>query len=65
MWAYFPSLAMSWAEDPALRIVGNLVAAADGPINAIDPATIKIGMPVRVVFHRLTDDVTLARWVAA
>jgi len=53
------------AEDPALRIVGNLVASADAPINGVDPATIKIGMPVRVVFHRMTEDVTLARWVAA
>jgi len=51
------------AEDPTLRIVGNLVASADGPINGVDPGTITIGLPVRIVFHRLTDDVTLARWV--
>ena len=40
-------------EDPALRMVGNLVASPDGPINEIDPATIRIGDPVRVVFQRV------------
>ena len=53
------------AEDPTLRMVGNLVVSADGPINEVDPAAIKIGMPVRVVFHHVDDEVALARWVAA
>jgi len=48
-------------EDPLIRFAGNLVATADGEINEIDPATIEIGQPVRVVFHRI-DDVTLPRW---
>ena len=51
-------------EDPALRLVGNLVAREDGPINEVDPATIEIGAPVRVVFQRV-DEVTLPRWIAA
>lgn len=51
-------------EDPSLRLVGNLVESADGPINAIDPATIRIGEPVRVVFAQI-DDVALPRWVRA
>lgn len=50
------------AEDPALRLVGNLVARADGPINEIDPASIRIGEPVRVVFQRV-GDVCLPRWM--
>ena len=37
-------------EDPTLRMVGNLVASADAPINSIDPHTIEIGEPVQVVF---------------
>jgi uncharacterized protein len=49
-------------EDPTIRFVGNLLARADGPINEIDPATIKIGEPVRVTFTRV-DDVTLPRWL--
>jgi len=49
-------------EDPTIRFVGNLLATADGPINEIDPHTISIGEPVRVVFQRV-DDVSLPRWV--
>lgn len=53
------------ADDPSIRMVGNLVASATGAINEVDPATIKIGAPVRVVFDRVADDVVLPRWVAA
>jgi uncharacterized OB-fold protein len=51
-------------EDPRLRLVGNLVASATGPINQIDPGTIRIGEPVRVVFQQV-DDVFLPRWMRA
>ncbi|HZR79960.1 MAG TPA: OB-fold domain-containing protein [Candidatus Binatia bacterium] len=51
-------------EDPTIRLVGNLVESADGPINAVDPASIRIGEPVRAVFARV-DDVALPRWVRA
>jgi uncharacterized OB-fold protein len=51
------------ADDPSVRMVGNLVKSAGGEINEVDPATITIGSPVHVVFDRITDDVTLARWV--
>lgn len=37
-------------EDPTLRLVGNLVTAADRPPNETDPAAITIGAPVQVVF---------------
>lgn len=54
-------------DAPPIRMVGNLVETADGPINAIDPDTIIIGEPVRVVFPPpLGDDegeVVLPRWV--
>jgi uncharacterized OB-fold protein len=55
------------AEDPGIRFVGNLVASADGPIDEVDPSTIRIGEPVRVVFPPPVDDgngpVVLPRWV--
>ena len=51
-------------EDPTIRFVGNLVAREGGPINEIDPATIKIGEPVRVTYAKL-DDITLPRWMRA
>ena len=49
-------------DDPRLRLVGNLVARADGPMNEVDPSTIRIGEPVRVVFQRV-EDVFLPRWM--
>jgi uncharacterized OB-fold protein len=51
-------------EDPKIRMVGNLVASADGAINEIDPATIEVGEPVSVVFAHI-DDVYLPRWKRA
>lgn len=52
-------------EDPTIRMVGNLLASPDGAINEIDPATITIGEPVRVVFQHAGEDVHLPRWVRA
>jgi uncharacterized OB-fold protein len=52
-------------EDPMVRFVGNLVTSADGLINEIDPATITIGEPVRVVFQQVAEDIALPRWVRA
>lgn len=58
-------------EDPTLRLVGNLVPAADRPgaIDEVDPSTIEIGAPVTVTFDRVADDpdvgaICLPRWVA-
>ena len=62
--APYNAIIVSLDEDPSLRFVGNLVTSADGPINEIDPNTIQIGEPVRVVFHQL-EDVHLPRWVRA
>jgi uncharacterized protein len=51
-------------DDPSIRFVGNLLASPGGAINEIDPATIAIGEPVRVVFEPVAD-VSLPRWVRA
>jgi len=51
-------------DDPLVRLTGNLVEAAGGPPNAVDPATLAIGEPVRVVFH-LVEDVAYPQWVRA
>jgi uncharacterized OB-fold protein len=60
--APYPVVTVELAEDPSLRLVGNLVETPDGPINEVDPATIEIGQPVRVVFARV-EDMQLPRWV--
>ncbi len=49
-------------DEPTLRLVGNLVARPDGPINEVDPSSIRIGQPVRVVFQQV-EDVFLPRWM--
>ena len=59
--APYNAIVVALEEEPTLRFVGNLVTGPDGPINEIDPATIQIGDPVRVVFHQV-EDVTLPRW---
>ena len=53
---------VSLDEDPSLRLAGNLVASPDGEIDEVDPASIEIGEPVRVVFTRL-EDVHVPRWM--
>lgn len=46
----FPVITVTLAEQPSLRMVGNLVTGPGGDINGVDPAGIEIGEPVRVVF---------------
>ena len=62
--APYAVIVVELAADATIRMVGYLVAGADGAINQIDPTTVKIGTPVRVVFHRVAEDVALPRWVA-
>ena len=62
--APYNAIVVALEEDPTIRFVGNLLASPDGAINEIDPATIEIGEPVRVVFQPV-EDVTLPRWVRA
>jgi uncharacterized protein len=50
-------------DDESLRMVGNLVAQADAPLNSIDPATVEIGEAVRVVFDSAVDGIAMPRWV--
>jgi uncharacterized protein len=52
-------------EDPAIRLVGNLVTAPDAPIDSVDASTIGFGDPVQAVFTRMADDVTLVNWTPA
>jgi hypothetical protein len=56
-------IAVTLDEDPTLRLIGNLVARAGGSIAELDPASIRIGARVRVVFDRVSDEIHLPRWV--
>lgn len=52
-------------EDPRVRMVGNVVARAGGSIGEVDPHALAIGAGVRVAFERVSDAVTLPRWILA
>jgi uncharacterized protein len=60
--APYNAIVVELEEDPSVRFVGNLVASVDAPINSVDPGTIQIGEPVRVVFH-VVDGISFPRWV--
>jgi uncharacterized OB-fold protein len=66
-YAPFPVITVTLVEKPSLRMVGNLVAAPGADINSVDPSTIEIGQPVRVVFTPQArpdgTDVHLPEWV--
>ncbi|MEY2403058.1 MAG: uncharacterized protein QOD38_609 [Acidimicrobiaceae bacterium] len=52
-------------DDPSIRFVGNVVAAAGAQLNSVDPHTVEIGDRVEVVFTQVADDVWLPQWVDA
>ena len=52
-------------EDPAVRLVGNLLAREGGEINEVDPQTIEIGAAVNVVFERIDEEISMPRWILA
>lgn len=58
-------IAVALDEDPHVRLIGNLVAAEGGSPGEIDPASIPIGAPVRVVFEPVSHEIHLPRWVLA
>lgn len=58
-------IAVALEEDPTVRLIGNLVSGPAGAIDELDPATIRIGAPVRVIFDPLNDEIHLPRWVPA
>lgn len=51
-------------EDPKVRFVGNLFESAAEGANSVEPTSIRIGEPVRVIFREVAG-VTLPQWVRA
>ncbi|MEV6572170.1 OB-fold domain-containing protein [Streptomyces sp. NPDC051577] len=50
------------ADAPRIRLVGNLVTAADAPLDSVDPARLRIGARVQVVFTE-TGGMAVPRWI--
>ena len=58
----FPVAVVTLDEAPHLRMVGNLIAAPQAPINSLEVDRLEIGMPLTVTFLRL-EDVALPAWM--
>jgi uncharacterized OB-fold protein len=50
-------------EDPTVRLTGNLIRREGAAINSVDPSELEIGAPVRVVFERVSQSLSLPRWL--
>lgn len=51
--------------DEGVRLMSNLVVDEAPDYPSIDPADVRIGARVRVVFHQVTDTITLPKFVLA
>ncbi|WP_030691750.1 Zn-ribbon domain-containing OB-fold protein [Streptomyces globisporus] len=60
--APYNAVLVELADAPRIRLVGNVVAAPDAPLNSVDPARLRIGAPVRVAFAEV-DGFTVPRWL--
>ncbi|MFJ4711419.1 Zn-ribbon domain-containing OB-fold protein [Streptomyces sp. NPDC088785] len=60
--APYNAIVVELAEAPRIRLVGNLVAAADAPLNSVPRERLRIGAKVQAVFTEV-DGVHLPRWV--
>ncbi|MER8234755.1 Zn-ribbon domain-containing OB-fold protein [Streptomyces sp. NPDC101490] len=60
--APYNAVLVELADAPRVRLVGNVVAAPDAPLNSVDPARLRIGAPVRVAFTPL-DGLAVPRWL--
>lgn len=59
----YNAIVVELAEAPRIRLVGNLVTAADAPLNSVAPERLRIGAPVKAVFHTPPGGMTVPRWV--
>ena len=56
------SIVVELADAPRIRLVGNLVTAPDAPLDSVDPARLRIGARVQVVFTE-TGGMAVPRWL--
>ncbi|WP_432076632.1 Zn-ribbon domain-containing OB-fold protein [Streptomyces wuyuanensis] len=61
--APYNAVVVELADAPHIRLVGNVVAAPDAPLNSVDPARLRVGAPVRVVFTEAGGGVAVPRWL--
>jgi uncharacterized protein len=61
--APYNAIVVALAEDPTIRLIGNLVPGSGAPINALSYDNIRIGEEVSVVFEQINETITLPRWI--
>ncbi|MGW7270344.1 Zn-ribbon domain-containing OB-fold protein [Streptomyces sp. NPDC054864] len=60
--APYNAIIVELAEAPRIRLVGNLVAAPDAPLNSVDPERLRIGAKVQVTFTDV-NGIAMPRWL--
>ncbi|MEU7583823.1 OB-fold domain-containing protein [Streptomyces sp. NPDC041068] len=60
--APYNAIVVELADAPRIRLVGNLVASPDAPLNSVDPDRLRIGAKVQVVFADV-GGVAVPRWI--
>ncbi|MFI2617984.1 Zn-ribbon domain-containing OB-fold protein [Streptomyces sp. NPDC018584] len=60
--APYNTILVELADAPRIRLVGNLVTTPDAPLNSVDPAKLRIGAKVQVVFGDVAGT-TVPRWI--
>ncbi|MFE0174256.1 Zn-ribbon domain-containing OB-fold protein [Streptomyces sp. NPDC059002] len=58
----YNAIVVELADAPRIRLVGNLVAAPDAPLNSVAPERLRIGAKVQVAFTEL-NGFTVPRWI--
>ncbi|MER6912362.1 OB-fold domain-containing protein [Streptomyces sp. NPDC000594] len=62
--APYNAVLVELVDAPRIRLVGNVVAAPDAPLDSVDPARLRIGAGVRAVFAPPAPGaVPLPRWL--
>ncbi|KOU33300.1 Zn-ribbon domain-containing OB-fold protein [Streptomyces sp. WM6378] len=60
--APYNAVIVELADDPLIRLVGNVVAEPDAALDSVDPARLRIGARVQVAFTEV-DGTTVPRWL--
>ncbi|WP_371653293.1 MULTISPECIES: Zn-ribbon domain-containing OB-fold protein [unclassified Streptomyces] len=64
--APYNAVVVELVEDPLIRLVGNVVAEPDAPLDSVAPERLRIGARVQVAFTRMSteaDSMTVPRWL--
>ncbi|MEU7022126.1 OB-fold domain-containing protein [Streptomyces sp. NPDC046203] len=60
--APYNAVLVELADAPRVRLAGNVVASPGAQLDSVDPARLRIGAPVKVVFAEI-GGITVPRWL--